>query len=31
MKIDINDFEFIYFPIKDEFHPMIYSFNPNHK
>jgi hypothetical protein len=31
MKIDINDFELIYLPIMDEFHPMNYLFNPNHK
>jgi hypothetical protein len=31
MKKDINHFEFIYHPIMDEFHPMIYLFNPNHK
>jgi len=31
MKVDINNFEFIYFPIMDEFHLMIYLFNPNHK
>jgi hypothetical protein len=30
MKMDINNFEFIYFSIMDEFHPMIYLFNPNH-
>jgi len=29
--MDINNFEFIYLPIIDEFHPMIYLFNPNHK
>jgi hypothetical protein len=28
-QMDINDFEYI--PIMDEFHPMIYLFNPNHK
>jgi hypothetical protein len=27
MKLDINNFEFIYVPIMDEFHPMIYLFN----
>jgi hypothetical protein len=31
MGMDINNFEFIYVPIMDEFHPMIYLFNPNHK
>ncbi len=31
MKMDINNFKFIYFPIMDEFHPMIYLSNPNHK
>jgi hypothetical protein len=31
MKMDIDYFEFIYLPIMDEFHPMIYLFNPNHK
>jgi hypothetical protein len=31
MGMDINNFEFIYLPIMDEFHPMIYLFNPNHK
>jgi hypothetical protein len=31
MKMDINHFEFIYLPIMDEFDPMIYLFNPNHK
>jgi hypothetical protein len=31
MKMDINNVEFIYFPITSEFHPMIYLFNPNHK
>jgi len=30
MKMDINNFEFIYFPIMDEFHQMIYLFNQNH-
>jgi hypothetical protein len=29
MKMDINNFEFIYFSIMDEFDPFIYSFNPN--
>jgi hypothetical protein len=29
MKMDINNFEFIYLSIMDEFHPMIYLFNPN--
>ncbi len=27
----INNFEFIYLPIMDEFYPMVYLFNPNHK
>jgi hypothetical protein len=31
MRMDINNFEYIYFPIMDEFHPMVYLFNPNHK
>jgi len=31
MRMEINHFEFIYLSIMDEFHPMIYSFNPNHK
>jgi hypothetical protein len=31
MKMDINNFEFIYLPMMDEFHPFIYLFNPNHK
>ncbi len=31
MKMDINDFESIYFLIMDEFHPIIYNFDPNHK
>ncbi len=31
MRMDINNFEFIYFWIMDEFHPMIYLFNLNHK
>ncbi len=31
MKMDMNNFEFIYLPIMDEFHPMIYLINPNHK
>jgi len=31
MKMDINNFEFIYLPIMDEFHPNIYLFYPNHK
>jgi hypothetical protein len=31
MKMYINEFEFIYFPIMDEFHPMNYSINLNHK
>jgi len=29
--VDINNLEFIYLPIMDEFHPMICLFNPNHK
>jgi hypothetical protein len=31
MKMDINKFLFIYFPIMDELHQMIYLFNPIHK
>jgi hypothetical protein len=31
MKMYINNFEIIYFPIMDEFDPMIYLFNPHHK
>jgi hypothetical protein len=31
MRMDINNFEFIYLPVMDEFHPMIYLFNLNHK
>ncbi len=31
MRIDVNNFEFIYLPIMDEFYPMIYLLNPNHK
>jgi hypothetical protein len=31
MTMDINNFEFIYLPIMDEFHSMISLFNPNHK
>jgi hypothetical protein len=31
MKMNINNFEIIYFPIMDEFHLMIYLFHPNHK
>ncbi len=31
LRMDINHFEFIYLPIMDEFHPMIYLFNPNNK
>jgi hypothetical protein len=31
MKMDTNNFEFIYLPIMDEFHPMIYLFYLNHK
>jgi hypothetical protein len=30
-KMDINKFEFIYLSIMDEFHPIIYLFNPNLK
>jgi hypothetical protein len=30
MKVDINNLEFIYLPIMDEFHPIICLFNPNH-
>ncbi len=31
MRIHINKFEFIYLLIMDEFHPIIYLFNPNHE
>jgi hypothetical protein len=31
IKMDINNFEFIYVPTMDEFYPMIYLFKPNHK
>jgi hypothetical protein len=31
MRMDKKYFEFIFLPITDEFHPMIYLFNPNHK
>jgi len=31
MKMDMNNFEFVYLPIMDEFHPMIYLFDPNHE
>jgi hypothetical protein len=31
MKMDINNLKFIYLPIMDEFHPMIYLSNPTHK
>jgi hypothetical protein len=31
MMMDINNFEFIYLLIMDEFHPMIYLFISNHK
>jgi hypothetical protein len=31
MRIDVNNFEFIYLPIMDEFYSMIYLLNPNHK
>jgi hypothetical protein len=31
MGMDINNIEFIYLPIMDEFHPMNSLFNPNHK
>jgi len=31
MNMDINNFELIYLLIMDEFHPMIYVFNSNHK
>jgi hypothetical protein len=31
MKMDINNFEFIYLLIMDEFHLTIYLFNLNHK
>jgi hypothetical protein len=28
MRMDINNFEFIYLSIMDEFHPILYLFNP---
>jgi hypothetical protein len=31
MKMDKNKFEFFFLPIMDEFHPMIYLFDPNRK
>jgi hypothetical protein len=31
MKMNINNFEFIYLPIMDEFHPIIYLYNSTHK
>jgi hypothetical protein len=31
MRMNINNVKFIYLPIMDEFHPMIYLFNPKHK
>jgi len=31
MNMDINNFEFVYLSIMDDFHSMIYLFNPNHK
>jgi hypothetical protein len=31
MKMDINNFEFIYLSIMDAFHLMIYLFNQNNK
>jgi hypothetical protein len=31
MKMDINNFEFIYFLTMDEFHPIIYLYNSNYK
>jgi len=31
MRMYINELELIYFPIMDEFHPMNYLFNLNHK
>jgi hypothetical protein len=31
MKMDVNHFKLIYFPIVDEFHPMIYLLNPTHR
>jgi len=31
MKMDMNNFEFIYLPIMDEFRPMIDLFYPNDK
>jgi hypothetical protein len=30
-KLDINKIKYIYLPTMDEFHPMIYLFNPTHK
>jgi hypothetical protein len=31
MRMEINKIKYIYIPIMDEFHQMIYLFNPNHK
>jgi hypothetical protein len=31
MRMYINELELIYFPVMDEFHPMNYLFNLNHK
>jgi hypothetical protein len=31
MKMDTNKLNFIYLPTMDEFHPMVYLFNPTHK
>jgi hypothetical protein len=31
MTMDINNSDFICLPIMDEYHPMIYLFNPNHE
>jgi hypothetical protein len=31
MRMDVNILKFIYLPIMDEFHPMIYLFNQNHQ
>jgi len=31
MRMDVNNFEFIYLLMMDEFHSMFYLFNQNHK
>jgi hypothetical protein len=30
LRMEINNSKFIYIPIMDDFHPMIYLFDPNH-